>query len=209
MGLEPPLAALPHTSLGSPYTALCVFTMLYITYIFGAHTPSFAMMLVFHVLYVPVFSVHIRLRCIHGLYVTYISHVHTPWSMQLSCSQYCRHLPSGCKTLRLRWYSPPEYRLNDDSVFSLRACHRHWPHYVTSLGSLVNALCVRTMRFLHLAERLPYQGFFPVRLFHYVKERGARRRSQKLRCRRTLKSRVFGFCRESYRNRTCIISLGN
>ena len=27
-----------------------------------------------------------------------------------------------------------------------------------NLGSLVSALCVRTMRFLHLTERLPYQG---------------------------------------------------
>lgn len=40
----------------------------------------------------------------------------------------------------------------------------------TSLGSLAGALCVRTMRFLHLTARLPYQGLSPVRLSHYVKE---------------------------------------
>ena len=39
----------------------------------------------------------------------------------------------------------------------------------TNLGSLAGALCVRTMRFLHLTARLPYQGLFPVRLSHDVK----------------------------------------
>lgn len=62
-------------------------------------------------------------------------------------------------SLRLRWYSPPNYHLNDDSVFScgLVTAIGHITH--TTLGSLVNALCVRTMRFLHLVERLPYHSF--------------------------------------------------
>lgn len=65
-----------------------------------------------------------------------------------------------------------------------------------------NAFCVRTMRFLHLTVRFPYQGLFPVRLSHNVKDPFGPRRS-----RRTPKGKsqfaCLDFLGERYRTRTC------
>ena len=63
---------------------------------------------------------------------------------------YLGDLPSGKISLRIRRYSPPDYLLNDGSVFicGLATAIGHITH--TNLGSLASALCVRTMRFLHL-----------------------------------------------------------
>lgn len=68
---------------------------------------------------------------------------------------------------------------------------------ITSYESrkLHNALCVLTMRFLHLTTELPYQGLFPVRLSHNVKDPLGHAAPEEPR-RESPNSRIWTFWRE-------------
>ena len=76
------------------------------------------------------------------------------------------------------------------SSYGLATVIGHITSYV--YGSLISALCVRTMRFLHLTDRLPHQGL-PCSSVPLSQRTYAERQSAKLPDGKT-RSRCFGFC---------------